>query len=752
MKTIKSVSIFLAVLLMGLSSCGDVRELPTGKVITLYNSNLEETKKMDMLDTLYVKVGALEPNTMYTVEALDPDNNLITKMTVMSDGDGVIQPSVLWYDVGLRKDNKEPDIGGSLSLKAFYIHVTGPDTDYKEPFYIVYSQDNVGEQPKPIVWATTATGELENAFDETGTVDELGNPGETKVYVEAKNIPAVINSTEITAVDIYVVASKGAGNLWEDGTQIVNAVTSQTNVSVYSDSTGAKVLGRTLLWDLDAGPNLINPGETNNAYDIILDVDRDGVFDIGVDVNSDGKIDRYIDGIDGQGVVGFVVNNTPANDFFVTITDADGNEVDTVNDSGSVLNIALKNVPPGSSPLLHLYNAATTDDAITPISLTVKPAEPDNGYYLPYVALTPFINTVDSSSAEYPSNVTDASVVTYDLAVDGVGSTSYTATIKVIHPPAALYTSNGIANATVFDETGTQDGNTNVYVKTVGLSLSTTATVYVIPTRTGAWTNGDTLSSFNPTVSKSIDPVSGNIPETLIWDLDTSPTLINPDSSNNTYDVILDVDNDGTYDTGDWVNSPGFVVRDTEANDLPEDLIYVNIASGGKFVYNSTTWTYDYDYRDTFAANGLDTYQSYYVDYGIKAIWNPYIRWWGTADSTVDTPSIYYGTYVDVYIVDATKARANLTKSNVNSTKLGQGNLEDVTEGVETIPVQYSCSNGAGQQNIWLPNFTVGDYYVIIDVDGDGYLTEGVDFVDAVKQNGTTIVDDWNVVGFSVVE
>lgn len=752
MKGIKLISWLLPIALLGFTACGNVRELPTEKVITIYNSNLEKTNKMDMLDTLYVQVAGLKPNELHTVEALDPNNKIISKMIVMADENGVIPPSALWYDVGMRKDNKKPDIGGSLSVNAFYIHVTGPDTDYKEPVYIVYSTQNVGQQPKPIAFATysSATGwGVENAFDETGTKNASGNPGKTKVYVEATKIPATIGSSAVSSVDVYVIPSKGAGNLWTDGETLTDKFTvRKLNVPVTDDGTGAKKLNPTLVWDLDSGPTLVNPTESNSAYDIVLDVNKNGTFDIGQDVNSDGKIDRYVDGIDGQGVVGFIVANTPANDFFVTLTDAAGNKVDTIPDSGAALYIKMENVPAGSAPVLQLYQHLTTTNAYsgaTP-TLTLSSANSTAGYYLPYVDTTKFIDTSNSSLT--PTGISNASTVAYDLVVTGIGSTNYTKTIRVTHPPAQLITtsdSGGNTTATLFDETGTTGGNTQVYVKTTGLSLSGTATVYVVPTRSTAWTNGTLISNF--VVSKKVDPISGNLLSTLLWDLNTSPTLINPTSVNNTYDVILDADNDGFYDTGEVVNSPGFSVRDTAANDTP-NLLYANIASGGKFTHDSS-WNYDYDYRDNFASNGMDTLQTYYVKYGIKAIWNPYIRWWGDA-TTSTTPSLYYGTYVDIYIVDANKAKGKLTKANLTLIKLGQGDFADVSGGKKTIPVQSSCYNGAGQQNIWLPKFKEGKYYVIVDVNANGNLDEGIDIIDAVNKDGKSIKDDSSIVGFTV--
>jgi len=76
---------------------------------------------------------------------------------------------------------------------------------------------------------------------------------------------------------------------------------------------------------------------------------------------------------------------------------------------------------------------------------------------------------------------------------------------------------------------------------------------------------------------------------------------------------------------------------------------------------------------------------------------------------------------------------------------------KDVRGYATIVTVQYSCSNGAGQQVVWKPNMRVGNYYMILDIDMDGKLTEGVDFVDAVDSTGKTIKEDSSVVGFSVI-
>jgi hypothetical protein len=43
-----------------------------------------------------------------------------------------------------------------------------------------------------------------------------------------------------------------------------------------------------------------------------------------------------------------------------------------------------------------------------------------------------------------------------------------------------------------------------------------------------------------------------------------------------------------------------------------------------------------------------------------------------------------------------------------------------------------------------------GKYFVVVDVNRDGKITELMDIIDAVKKDGTTILDNAAVVGFEV--
>lgn len=750
----------VAVLTLNLSACGDKRDLPADKIITIYNGNLEETRKLDILDTLYVRVVGLKPGSFYTVEALDPSGGVISVLEATADENGIIAPAPLWYDVGLIDDgtgtgHMKPDFSGAaLNLSAFHVRVYGDgETDYREPFYIV-TTDNLVEQPRPIVWATSSPvpgADLENAFEETGTKDPAftdGRAGKTKVYVDARSIPASIDGSPVNFVDVYILPAKGPAELWQDGDVLTgDYVVRKLNIPLSAIlANGSKAFtAPQLVWDLDDGINtLINPGEDNAAYDVVLDVNQNGLFDFGQDLDADGVTDRYIDGADGQGVAGFIVTNTPANDFFATVTDASGNPTDTVVEAGCQLSISMKNLPPDTvGPLnLNLLQGGVLDYTV---SLTVQPKDVAAGIYLPYVASTLFVDT--ANGALTPAGLANAAIQSYTLQA----SNGYSSDLKVLHLPTTVIPTDVAGSAvSEFDESGTAGGQTRVYAIATGIAGN--AMIYVYPHMKNRPNGFDLVNGPRTTVTSVSFADSGN--PVLVWDLNGSPTLENPSASNNAYDLILDQNNDGLLDSGDAVESIGFVVRNTTTNNVA-DVIFANIASGGIFTWNGRG--YDYDYRDTFRRDGRDTKSAYYGNttpdgYGIKAIWNPYLQTksgYGRPNKlnlgALGSTSSYSARAVDVYIVDASTADLS-----PNAVLNSGGNVDVVNGRKKTLPVQYSCQNGMGQQNIWTPYFTPGRYFVIVDVNRDGLLTEGLDIVDAVRKDGTTIEDDPSVAGFAV--
>lgn len=315
MKRMKSPALLLALLVLVLfSSCeliqSRIRPLPP--VIQLYNSALQRTLKLLPNDTLYVKVSGLAENTMYMVECLTPptteypDGVLITKITAESDSSGVIQPTALWYDIGFKWNAATGKIelasDAELGLTVFEVRVRSIEsgnaqgikaatTDFKLPFFVVYNTTIA--RPQPIVMAGKLDGDpgvfnLENAMDAGDTLRVK-----------------VANMTDLppgnTTARLYVVPFTGSN--WEDGTWIENEI-------FYLDATVDQLKaenGLLIPWRGNTGNPVIPTTERGKAFSVILDVDNNKYFD----VLKDGTTDYYLDGMDGNGVAGFIVRQPP---------------------------------------------------------------------------------------------------------------------------------------------------------------------------------------------------------------------------------------------------------------------------------------------------------------------------------------------------------------------------------------------------------------------------------------------------------
>ncbi|MFZ2782461.1 MAG: hypothetical protein WAZ99_08125 [Rectinemataceae bacterium] len=275
------------------------------------------------------------------------------------------------------------------------------------------------------------------------------------------------------------------------------------------------------------------------------------------------------------------------------------------------------------------------------------------------------------------------------------------------------------------------------------------ATVHLVPFKGTAYLDGDAIfpsylsQEFTAQELKDGVQITGTDEQSGVW-----ATGIPSTAQGKAFSIILDCDNNGRYDVRkdgmsdyyldaiDGNMAPGFVVMNPPVS---VDFIPANIASGGIYTWDYSTWAYDYDYRDQFKIEGLDTRYAWdwqFGGYGVKATWNPYISWSGTAASVDGTPSIYYGTYVDVYIVNHTDS---YTGEIIPAPDWGLDHL--------TMPVQYSCYNGCGQQTIWRADgddneenggLVVGKYDVVVDVNRDGEYSDG-DIIDNQPRNQTDL-------------
>lgn len=763
--------IFMALFL---SAC-NTRPILGDKIVTLYNSELQETKTFAPMDTMYVRVAGLGPEKYYAVFVTDAQGREITRIEVQSDERGLIDQVPLWYDMGLYREAKDkPPVVrkvGDVDIEAFHVRVkslSDGQTDFRQPMWIRFKKDpNQTTNPKPVVYAVyrdSTDGKFypENAFEESQSRKPNGvDPSDkTKVYVEARRIPAKIGRRDITQVDFYVLPFHGG--LLENGAVLKSDIVK--TVAVETNAQGERFIEGALLWDLNEGPKLVNPHEDNMAYMIVMDVDQNGRFDLGVDTTRDGLVDDYIDGIDGMGVPGFIVLNTPANDLFITIRDEAGNAVNAIPERNNEkrLFFNMDNIvfpqqnPPLGGDLIGILLRNPDGDLI--LNRKDIPVQAAAGLrLLPFVENVEFLNTKtinqDSHTYKHPSPSGDLSAdVLLDLIVDLNNNGAYDAgdilikdAVRILYverqPEYSTCADAACSQPTqFFDESNTKNGKTFVYLKVHNMPSGALPYDIHVVRHKKEWNPGDAITARRLSVRDQEG--SGVIP---VWDLNGEHKVINPRPEDSSYDLIIDRNRNGVFDGDDKVL--GIVILNTEANGLPR-VSYANIASGGVF---GNTWQQHWtvyseycDYRDLFQADGRGTNPTG-GGYGVKAVFNPYFRWFDNPNPKEEIAGIYYGSYVDVYIVDA---------KTFDLSQYGHaGELNDAVDvrgRKSTLAIQPSCYNGAGMMTIWRAPMKPGKYYVIVDVNRNGRIDEGVDIIDAVNQQGRTIVEDASIVGFSV--
>ena len=781
------------------TGCFKEKDLPTSKIVTIYDSNLKETNKLAPLDTMYVKIGGVEANALHEIDILDPNDKLISKVKIKSNDEGVIGPIPVWYDVGLQAKNGNVTIpyDKNIAIKSFYVKVTSLEnkgTNFKQPFFVLLKKPSANEIVKPIASAVSVEdgnishAKITHTFFETGSKTPNGSDSNlTKVYVKADVLPNhLLDGTKVKSVDIYVVPF--TGSVYEDGMDLENiAVASRKDVNVKDDGSYAS-LSPTLVWDLNKNPKLINPGDSNNAYSIIIDVNKNGKLDIGKDLDGDGKYDKYIDGIAGQGAAGFIVMNTEANDLNYQISDSNGNKIDSIGEhlSGDLTDLYLNmNNIPTSESNVSIYvvdedandlpdGYALTDVRDNKKATTADISKPDNNLtFMPYIKFAKVIDTKGGETDDYAYTKSVDKEKKLDIVVDVNSNGTYDKGIDYYLPNSItilpfkgdIYTANKNNEKTAVFNEAHSDANTTIYIEVNGTATScdTLKYAYLYPSSQTPQ-DGDEL--FGEILRKEVAVNAGCKSEFL----DTNKTfedgtlkIINPTSKNNKYVIVLDKNDNHKYDK-DTDKLLYITFKDTKANEVP-NVSYINLASGGLMGrpyehWVDTPYTDAYDYRDVFTVNADDTiptewwWARYYTTPGVKIVWNPYIRdrgWWWynrynyyiNEKNEKNTSPFYNNQLVDVYIIDANKYQL-YKNMNLNDSM-------DVRGYHNTLPVQFSCRNGAYLQTIWKAPLKVGKYYVIVDVNRNGKVDDGIDFIDAVNKAGVTIKEDPSVVGFSVV-
>jgi len=359
----RTILILLALLtILAMTSCDMIttfiesrtRAIP---VIEIFNGNLEKTLKMVPNDTLFVSVKGLAPDTEHTVQVLDPVDKLITEAVVLSDGNGTIGLTPLWYDIGFKISRDTGRVyldTADLSVKSFYIRVADNNessraivekTDFRLPFFFV-NTNSLMDRPQPVVmagkWVHAESGDdfvLENVFyseDQTlGSIDygenlTVGSPTEYEkftntLYVKIDNLEAVddIGGKVDDEVIIWILPSKSEPFIDRERFADYAYFYQTFHVSDFiedEDGHGGYV---EIFWptavptgpvDIDAADSadkqiLIPVWAEKRSYSVIADVENQGQFGIYEILKADNT-SYYLDGVDGNGVPGFIVRET----------------------------------------------------------------------------------------------------------------------------------------------------------------------------------------------------------------------------------------------------------------------------------------------------------------------------------------------------------------------------------------------------------------------------------------------------------
>jgi len=299
-------------------------------LIQIYNANLEKSLRMVPNDTLYVEVQGLEPEKEYIVQCLDPTDKVITEIITLSDENGVIDPSPLWYDIGFKKDSEtgKPVLPeGELGLTAFSIRVTDKEerTNFSLPFFIVYSTENL-ERPQPVVMAGKRVDgqfEMENAFysDKTDLNNIDDSEGLDSLYVKVHNMTPMQDGEAGLSHEVRIWILPFTGENYKPGEIIADL----SDDIFYHDFTVEELMnadnGIQIPWpDAEPADGAIDvTGETNyiipdwakgRGFSVFLDMMDRGSSGI-YEVLKEGTESFYLDSIDGNGAAGFIVKEPP---------------------------------------------------------------------------------------------------------------------------------------------------------------------------------------------------------------------------------------------------------------------------------------------------------------------------------------------------------------------------------------------------------------------------------------------------------
>ncbi|RLG71955.1 MAG: hypothetical protein DRO11_03315, partial [Methanobacteriota archaeon] len=407
--------------------------------------------------------------------------------------------------------------------------------------YETVTTDSEGVLPRTLVWASSTAGNydlvidtnLNGEYNPNSQVEPLeaflgaglrvletpvyaaNNLGVTQKYFYPGEAIYVFGDdyTPNILVDLYVVTNDDE---WFDGTPLVDINGDVETVQI----TGTGELPLTMV----LGPML-----TVGEWDIVVDVDRDGLYDEGVDV---------VNSLDTAGVivrspgVRSEYNWSPRDIFFV----------------GETVKVYGWNFKPGD--VVDLYVVQNNDSWV-------------NGQTLTDVSGGAETATASSGGSFRKTVWVEALIGEYDLVVDTDQDGVYTEGVDFVDS----LTEYGFVTLSRIvlpaDENG--DAKTNfppsaeIYVIGSGFTPGSSVDIYVIET-TDSMPDGTPLTDYRGAPTTVDVNNVGQIETTLLW--------ATPEEGD--YDIVADVDQDGVFDTGrDWWYG-GFTVGEEEREVVEE--------------------------------------------------------------------------------------------------------------------------------------------------------------------------------------
>lgn len=240
-------------------------------LVTLADSRGRTVTTMPAGDTLTIRVRGLRSRAHYRMQVLAPAGFLENEARLQTDSRGEIRPTALAYDVGLAATpggTGWTTVGGAYAVS--FCDDRGAQIR-RYPFEV--------DSARPVVRSVNSSGDLADSFPvTTSTVWAAGSgmpPGRT--------------------ITLYVVRH---GTGWTQGAPLADAGDGAETVTIGPD-------GRFLasVWST---PTAIG------SYDLVADLDSDGVYDIG-------------EPVDGNAPAGFTVQNPASADHLVAQIACDAN-------------------------------------------------------------------------------------------------------------------------------------------------------------------------------------------------------------------------------------------------------------------------------------------------------------------------------------------------------------------------------------------------------------------------------------------